>query len=77
VKVFQDVRISVARLDPGREVVLALAPGRSGYVQVATGSAALGGGATIHAGDGARIEGETTLALAATTPSEVLFFDLA
>jgi len=76
VTVFQDVRISVARLDPGREVPLALAPGRAGYLQVATGSVVLDG-LTLHAGDGARIEGEEVLALAAAGPSEVLFFDLA
>lgn len=76
VKLFQDARISAARLDPGREVPLAFAPGRAGYVQVAAGSVVLGG-ATLHAGDGARIEGEPDLALAAASPSEILVFDLA
>jgi redox-sensitive bicupin YhaK (pirin superfamily) len=76
VKVFQDVRISVARLDPDREVPLVLAPGRSGYVQVAMGSVVLNG-TTLHAGDGARIEGEAALSLSGATSSEILFFDLA
>ncbi len=76
VKLFQDARISAVRLDPGREVPLAFAAGRAGYVQVAAGSVALGG-TTLHAGDGARIEGESDLALAAVAPSEVLLFDLA
>ncbi len=76
VKVFQDVRVSVARLDPGREAPAALAPGRAGYLQVASGAVTLGG-QTLRAGDGARLEGESSILLAAVAPSEVLLFDLA
>ena len=76
VKLFQDVRVFAARLDAGREIPARLGPGRAGYLQVAGGSVALDG-QILHAGDGARIEGELDLSLAAAAPSEVLFFDLA
>jgi hypothetical protein len=76
VKLFQDVRIFAARLDPGREVRAALRPGRAGFLQVASGSVALDGLA-MHAGDGARIEGVSSLSILGGAAAEVLFFDLA
>jgi quercetin 2,3-dioxygenase len=76
VKLFQDVKVFVTRLDAEREVGLELQPGRAGFLQVSLGSVLLNG-ITLHAGDGARIEGETVLSLVATAPSEILFFDLA
>jgi quercetin 2,3-dioxygenase len=76
VRVCQDLKVFAARLDAGREVPIQLAPGRGGYLQVARGSVTLGG-AALAAGDGASIEGESSLRLAAGPPSEVLFFDLA
>ncbi|HCZ32623.1 MAG TPA: quercetin 2,3-dioxygenase [Holophagaceae bacterium] len=76
VKVFQDVNVSVARLDADREVSAAILPGRAGFLQVATGAISLNGVA-MHAGDGARIEGEPSIVVAASSPSELLFFDLA
>lgn len=76
VKLFQDVRVSIARLDPGREVGLELLPGRAGFLQVSLGSL-LVNGVAMHAGDGARIEGEPSLRVTAGDPSEFLFFDLA
>ncbi|HEX4845405.1 MAG TPA: hypothetical protein VFV26_04245, partial [Geothrix sp.] len=76
VKLFQDVTVSVVRLDAGREVTAPIRPGRAGFLQVAAGSISLNGLA-MHAGDGARIEGERAIAVAASSPSEILFFDLA
>ncbi len=76
VKLFQDVSVSVARLDAGREVGLELRPGRAGFLQVSQGSVVMNGVA-MHAGDGARIEDESALTVTAKTPSEILFFDLA
>jgi len=76
VKLFQDVRVSVARLDAGREVHAVIAPGRAGFFQVAAGSVSLNGQA-MNAGDGARIEEESSVIVVAGSPSEVLFFDLA
>jgi hypothetical protein len=76
VKLFQDVNVSVARLDAGREVSAPIRPGRAGFLQVAAGTVSLNG-IPMHAGDGARIEGEPAVAVAASSPSEILFFDLA
>ena len=76
VKVFQDVRIYAARLDAGREVQAPILPDHAGYVQVTAGAASLNG-TRLNAGDGARIEGEAAITLAAAVPAEVLFFDLA
>lgn len=76
VKLFQDAKIHAARLDSGRELRASIAPIRFGYLQVAAGSLAIGE-TILHAGDGARIEGASDLALAALSPSELLFFDLA
>jgi redox-sensitive bicupin YhaK (pirin superfamily) len=45
------------------------------WVQVARGAVALNG-QHLAAGDGAAIDDETTLALRAETPAEVLLFDL-
>ena len=76
VLVHQDLKIYAARMEAGREVQTALLPGRAGFLQVAKGSVSLNDLA-MHAGDGARIEGESTLSVKATTAAETLFFDLA
>ena len=76
VRLFQDVRLFTARLDQGCAVEVALSPSRSGFLQVAVGSLTLNG-LTLHAGDGARIEGEPALTVVAVAPAEILFFDLA
>jgi redox-sensitive bicupin YhaK (pirin superfamily) len=76
VKLFQDVRVFVARLEAGCEAQAELAPGRCGFLQVARGSLSLNG-QTLQAGDSARVEAEPRLTLHAETASEVLLFDLA
>ena len=76
VKLFQDVKVFAARLDPGREVQAAVPAGRAGFLHVAKGTVTLNGTA-MNAGDAARIEGEPSLTVAAGSPAEVLFFDLA
>jgi redox-sensitive bicupin YhaK (pirin superfamily) len=76
VKVFQDLKVYAARLDAGREVQTGVAPGRAAFLQVAAGAVSLNGMA-MQAGDGARIEGESLVTVAAASPSEILFFDLA
>ena len=76
VRLGQDVQVHAARLDAGREVRAAMLPGRAGFLQVASGSVSLNGLA-MNAGDGARIEGESSISVRSGIPSEVLFFDLA
>lgn len=76
VRIFQDVKVLAARLDAGQALQADLPPGRAGFLQVARGSVTLNGLA-LHAGDGARIEGEPSLSLTAGSPSEILLFDLA
>ncbi len=76
VLIHQDLKVYVARMDAGRELQVTLPPGRAGFLQVAKGSVSLNGQA-MHAGDGARIEGESTLSVKATAASEILFFELA
>lgn len=77
VRLFQDVRVSAARLDAGKEVRAELRPGRAGYLQVASGTVTVQGRALLHAGDGARIEDEASVVVAAEAPAQILWFDLA
>jgi redox-sensitive bicupin YhaK (pirin superfamily) len=76
VKLSQDVKVFVARLDAGQEALSVFAPGRAGFLQLVKGSVSLNG-TTMQAGDGARIEGEPAIKVVASAPSEILFFDLA
>jgi len=76
VKLFQDVKVFAARLEAGQEVQVEVPSGRAGFLHVAKGSVTLQG-QSMNAGDAARIEGEPPLVVAAGSPSEILFFDLA
>lgn len=76
VRLCQDVRVFAARLDAGSSVRPTLAPGRAGYLHVATGRLSLQGG-ELQAGDGARVEGEAGFEVHAQSPTELLVFDLA
>jgi redox-sensitive bicupin YhaK (pirin superfamily) len=76
VRIFQDVKVQVARLDAGLTLDATIAPGRAGFLQVARGIVTLDGLA-MAAGDGARLEGTSAFSVSATSASEILFFDLA
>ena len=76
VKVLQDLRVFAGWLDSDREVQATILAGRAGFLQVATGEVSLNGVA-LQAGDGARIEGESSITVVAGAPSEILYFDLA
>jgi redox-sensitive bicupin YhaK (pirin superfamily) len=75
VTIHQDAAIWLALLSSGDEVTHELAPGRHGWVQVASGSVALDQH-TLSEGDGAAISGEARVALRGVADAEVLVFDL-
>lgn len=72
--IHQDARVYAARLN-GSEVTHTLAAGRRAWLHVARGAVRLNGTA-LQAGDGAGIENEPALNLAADTSAEILLFDL-
>ncbi|HSW52128.1 MAG TPA: pirin family protein [Sulfuricaulis sp.] len=72
--IHQDARVYAARLNGG-EVAHTLAPGRRAWLQVARGAVKFNGN-TLQAGDGAGIENEPALTLAADASAEILLFDL-
>lgn len=74
--IHQDVRIYSAILGDGERVEHELAAGRAAWLQVARGSVNLNG-TTLTQGDGAAVEDETRLQIAANGDAEVLLFDLA
>jgi hypothetical protein len=76
VTVHQDVRVYSAVLDTGKQVNHQLAPGRHAWIQVARGAVAVNG-ESLDQGDGAAISGESTLAIQARQPAEIVLFDLA
>lgn len=76
-KINQDASLYAAVLDEGAEVQQPLGEERYGWLQVARGGVEIGG-AIMQAGDGAKIEKETAVAIMALAPrTELLLFDLA
>jgi len=75
-KIHQDAKIYAAILDNGQTVTHALASGRGAWLQVARGSIDANGTA-LAAGDGAAIENESSIVIAASEDAEILLFDLA
>jgi len=72
----QDVSVYALTVPAGERVEHALAPGRRAWLQVTRGHGAVGG-TVVEAGDGVAIEGETRVAVSATTELDALLFDLA
>jgi hypothetical protein len=75
VTIHQDARLFAALLDGEERVLHALAPGRRAYVHVARGRVRVNGEA-LAAGDAAKLEGVTSVALDQGADAEVLLFDL-
>lgn len=73
--IHQDARVYAAVLDGGQRVQHSLAEGRGAWLQVARGSVTVNGTA-LNAGDGAAIENEPTIDIAASEAAELLLFDL-
>lgn len=75
--IFQDVDISVARLDLGMKLDVSIRPGRSAWLQVARGEVRIGG-EHLRTGDAIAEEEVGTLEMySLEMGSEVLWFDLA
>jgi quercetin 2,3-dioxygenase len=75
ITIHQDVDFYVARLAPGSTLAHGLAPGRLGWLQVASGTVHLNG-TLLQAGDGAAIAQEAKVTVQAGTEAEVLLFDM-
>lgn len=73
--IHQDVDLYAALLAPGDSVTHPLAAGRKAWLQVARGGVTLNGN-TLSEGDGAAIEDEDTVEIAATGDAEILLFDM-
>jgi quercetin 2,3-dioxygenase len=76
--IHQDARVYATLLEEGRTVELPLAPGRHGWVQVASGEVDVNG-QRLAAGDGAAISDESLVRItgAGRGEAELLVFDLA
>ena len=70
----QDVVLSTAKLRPGDEARYDFAPGRAGWLHLATGTATVNG-LSLTAGDGLAITDE--MAITVTGDGEAILFDLA
>lgn len=75
VTVHQDVRLYSTLLDGDQRAELALAAGRNVWVQVARGEVTVNG-KRLAVGDGAAIDGESSVVLDGARAAEVLVFDL-
>ena len=74
--VHQDVKLYVAKLDPGQAVRHDLARGRGAFLHVATGAATVNGRKLV-AGDAVAVENEPIIEVTGDASGEVLLFDLA
>jgi redox-sensitive bicupin YhaK (pirin superfamily) len=77
-RIHQDARLYAAILDGGERVEHTLGSGRGAWIQVARGTVDVNG-TKLNEGDGAAIENEARLVIAAEGPesAEMLLFDLA
>jgi len=71
----QDARISIAVLDPGKQVTHPLSPGRHAWLQVIRGQLEVDG-TMLTASDGLAITDEAELSVQAASEAEVMLFDL-
>ena len=77
IKINQDTDLYAAIVKDGESLAHGFGEGRFGWLQVAKGGIELPEGSIMQAGDGAKIEGETSISFKALADSEILLFDLA
>jgi quercetin 2,3-dioxygenase len=75
VKIHQDADLLLARLAAGQRVTHRLGEGRHAWLQVIHGAVSVND-VSLSAGDGAAVESDAILEIAALSPGEVLLFDL-
>lgn len=75
-RIHSDAAIYLAQLDRNGSVQSAIAPGRSAWLQVLSGSVSVNGVA-LSQSDGLAVTGEESLTITAAEDSEVMLFDLA
>lgn len=74
--IHQDAVVSQATVRPGDALGYEFAPGRGGWLHVATGAVTVNG-LSLVAGDGLAVEGEDSIEVAGVEPGEAILFDLA
>jgi quercetin 2,3-dioxygenase len=74
--IHQDARLNLASLVPGQQVAHDMDSGRAAWLQILRGTV-VSLGANLSAGDGIAITDENAVTVKASSPSEVLLFDLA
>jgi redox-sensitive bicupin YhaK (pirin superfamily) len=74
-KIEQDARLYLANINPSSALTFELARGRHAWLQVLRGSVNLSNN-NLSAGDGVAIGNESQLMLTASTPAELMLFDL-
>ncbi len=75
-RIHQDARIYLSRLDRGATLDHALAPGRHAWLQVLRGTLRVNG-TPLQTSDGAALSDEQSARIEAESPAEVMLFDLA
>ena len=75
VTIHQDVNLYASVLEAGHDVSLDVGDDRKVFVQVVHGDVTVNGEA-MSAGDGAQLENENTIAIAAISEAELLLFDM-
>jgi redox-sensitive bicupin YhaK (pirin superfamily) len=75
-KIHQDARIYLAKLDAGKEVSHELSEARHAWVQVLSGHVILNG-QLLSTSDGAAVSDERLLKIKAEEEAEIMLFDLA
>lgn len=74
--IHQDATISRASLAADHSLEYALNPGRHAWLQVLSGEVAVAGN-PLHGGDGLAVSDESALLIRASSPADLLLFDLA
>ncbi|MFO1002168.1 MAG: pirin family protein [Planctomycetaceae bacterium] len=75
-KIHTDAAIYLSQLDTNGSVNFAIAPGRSVWLQVLSGSVSVNG-LTLSQSDGLAVSGEESITITADQESEIMLFDLA